>query len=113
LRLAMEPGFESTLAAPGIVAFTYGPLVLAAALGREGLAPGDDIVVNERQYGRYNDSPIAVPKLAGDPASLVRALRPTSRPLEFALAASDGGDLRLVPYHRIAHERYATYWKLS
>ncbi|OAN57180.1 glycoside hydrolase family 127 protein [Sphingomonas sp. TDK1] len=113
LQLVMEPGFESAPAAPDVVAFTYGPLVLAGALGREGLAPGADIVVNEREYGRYNDMPVQVPVLAGDPAKLAATIRPGAKPLEFTLASATGGTVRLVPYHRIAHERYATYWKLA
>jgi DUF1680 family protein len=113
LQLVMEPGFESAPAAPDVVAFTYGPLVLAGALGAQGLAKGADIVVNEREYGRYNDAPVQVPVLAGDPAALAAAIKPGPKPLEFTLAAADGAPVRLIPYHRIAHERYATYWKLA
>lgn len=113
LQLAMAPGVESVPAAPDVVAFTYGPLVLAGALGREGLAPGDDLVVNERDYGRYNDRAVAVPVLAGDPQTLAAAIQPGARPLEFTLPAADGQPVRLIPYHRIAHERYATYWQIA
>ncbi|KTF69150.1 glycosyl hydrolase [Sphingomonas sp. WG] len=113
LRLTMETGVERAAAAPDIVAFTYGPLVLAGALGQDGLAPGADIIVNERRYGSYNDTPFAVPMLTGEPAALMAKIRPTSRPLEFTIPAADGRSVRLIPYHRIAHERYATYWKLS
>ena len=58
LRLVMEVSAERAPAAPDIVAFTYGPLVLAGDFGRDGLAPGADIVVNEREYGTYNDAPL-------------------------------------------------------
>ncbi|PVX29111.1 beta-L-arabinofuranosidase domain-containing protein [Sphingomonas pokkalii] len=113
LRLEMETGVEHAPTAPDIVAFTYGPLVLAGALGREGLAPGADIIVNERRYGSYNDTPFTVPTLAGEPAELVTRIRPGAQPLEFTIPAADGRPVRLRPYHRIAHERYATYWKLG
>ncbi|WP_310104376.1 beta-L-arabinofuranosidase domain-containing protein [Sphingomonas sp. BE138] len=114
LRLAMEPAAEHAPAAPDIVAFTYGPLVLAGALGRQGLTPGADIIVNERKYGEYNDTPATVPVLAGEAEALARNIRPVAgAPLEFTLAAQDGTPVRLIPYHRIAHERYATYWKLA
>lgn len=113
LDLAMEAGFEAIPAARDIVAFTYGPLVLAGTLGRQGLKPGDDIVVNERKFGEYNDVPVAVPQLAGDPAVLARRIRPAGVPLTFTIPAADGSAVRLIPYHRIAHERYATYWKLG
>lgn len=113
LRLVMEPAAEQAPAAPQIVAFTYGPLVLAGALGKQGLAPGADIIVNERKYGEYNDAPVAVPVLAGEPEALARSIRPSGAPLEFTIAARDGAPVRLIPYHRIAHERYATYWQLA
>jgi DUF1680 family protein len=113
LSLTMEPALSQAPAAPDILAFTYGPLVLAGALGREGLAPGADIIVNERKYGEYNAAPIAVPQLSGTPDSVLARLKPGAAPLEFTLPAADGTPLRLIPYHRIAHERYATYWKLA
>ncbi|WP_420138199.1 glycoside hydrolase family 127 protein [Sphingomonas sp.] len=113
LQLVMTTGAETTPAAPDIAAFTYGPLVLAGALGTAGLSPGADIIVNERKYGSYNDAPFAAPKLAGDPATLAASLRPGPQPLEFTARATDGQPVRLVPYYRIAHQRYATYWELE
>ena len=113
LRLAMTVETQRSSAAPDIVAFTYGPLVLAGALGREGLAPGSDIIVNERKYGEYNASPFTPPTLAGDPEAIARAIRPTTHPLEFQTTAADGKPIRMIPYFRIAHERYATYWPLA
>jgi DUF1680 family protein len=112
LRLEMRPAAEQAPAAPDIVAFTYGPLVLAGALGREGMTPGCDIVINEREYGRYNDTPFTLPTLAGDPAALARSIRPGDKPLEFTILSAEQKPVRLIPYHRIAHERYATYWPL-
>jgi DUF1680 family protein len=112
LRLAMETSAESAPAAPDIVAFTYGPLVLAGALGREGLAPGTDIIVNERKYGSYNDTPFTAPTLAGDPRALAKGIRARDKPLEFTIASAEGEPVRLIPYYRIAHERYATYWQV-
>jgi DUF1680 family protein len=113
LELTMEVTVEDMPAAPGIAAILYGPLVLAGALGRDGLAPGADIVVNERRYGSYNDAPFTAPTLVGDAVSIARSVRPTGTPLEFTIADADRQRVRLIPYHRIAHERYATYWQLA
>lgn len=112
LRLVMEVATDHAPAAPDVVAFTYGPLVLAGALGRGGLAPGADSVVNERAYGSYNDTPFTPPLLRGDPATVASEIRAGAAPLEFTLLAADRTPVRLIPYHRIAHERYATYWKI-
>lgn len=113
LRLAMETAAEWAPAAPDIAAFTYGPLVLAGALGREGLEPGSDIVVNERLFGTYNNAPFTPPRLAGDPEVLAASIRPAGKPLEFTVLSAEQQPVRLIPYHRIAHERYATYWKIG
>jgi DUF1680 family protein len=112
LRLIMEARAVITPAAPDIVAFTYGPLVLAGAFGREGLAPGADIVVNERGYGVYNDAPFQVPTLAGEVDALAQRIRAGGAALEFTLPSAEGKLVRLTPYHRIAHERYSIYWRV-
>jgi len=112
LRLAMRTAIERAPAAPDIVAFTYGPLVLAGAFGNEGLAAGADIVVNERKYGSYNDGPFTPPTLAGDPEALPGSIRAGDKPLEFTIMSAEQRPVRLIPYHRVAHERYATYWQV-
>jgi DUF1680 family protein len=113
LQLSMEVAIDHAPAAPEIVAFTYGPLVLAGALGKEGLAPGADIVVNERKYGSYNDTPFTAPTLAGDAETIAVNVRHGSSPLEFFITSAEEKPVRLIPYYRIAHERYATYWLLK
>lgn len=113
LQLTMEIATDSAPAAPEIVAFTYGPLVLAAALGRDGLASGSDIIVNEREIGKYNDSPFTPPRLRGDPGTIARSIRRGDSANEFLLVSTEQKTVRLMPYHRIAHERYVTYWQIE
>jgi len=97
-----------------IVAFVFGPIVLAGVLGREGIPPGGDLNVNERLYGTVLNTPYPVPTLAGDPATLVGQAKPTGVPLTFDIPASGSStSVRLAPYYKIAHERYVTYWKLA
>ncbi|MGI4756055.1 MAG: beta-L-arabinofuranosidase domain-containing protein [Janthinobacterium lividum] len=98
----------------GIVAFVFGPIVLAGALGSEGIPPGGDLNVNERLYGTVLNTPFAAPKLTGDPATLVALVKPAGAPLTFDIPASGSSvGVRLTPYFKIAHERYVTYWKLA
>ncbi|KQN02171.1 MULTISPECIES: glycoside hydrolase family 127 protein [Sphingomonas] len=113
MRLDMRAGVERSPAAPDIVAFTYGPLVMAGSFGRDGLAPGSDIIVNERKYGEYNAAPFTPPTLAGDPDTIAEGMRAGDRPLEFTILAADRQPVRMVPYFRVAHERYATYWPIA
>jgi hypothetical protein len=74
--------------APHLAAVMDGPLVLAGRLGTTGLSPGADIIVNERTSGDMLNLPMEVPQLAASK------------------------EIELVPWHRIAHERYTLYWKV-
>ena len=113
LFLSMHVTAEPLASSPEIFAFTYGPMVLAGALGREGIAPGADIVINERKFGEYLDTPFEAPRLAGEPRSLAGKVRRGPEPLAFNVPDDLGRLISLRPYHRIAHERYATYWKTA
>ncbi len=113
LRLVMETRVHAYPAAPDLVALTHGPLVLAGAFGRDGLAPGSDIVVNERNYGSYNDAPFTPPAITGTPEQFVAEVRSGKGALEFTVSAANGEPIRLIPYMHINHERYATYWHVT
>lgn len=112
LQMAMSVAASELTAAPGIFALTYGPLVLAGALGSQGIAPGADIVINERRFGEYLDDPVEVPRLAGDPRAIAASVRPAAAPLNFVVPDAAGNPVSLKPYYRIAHERYVTYWQV-
>jgi hypothetical protein len=59
-------------------------------------------------------SDVPLPQLALQAGDLADAVRPTGKPLQFrARTNSPAGDLDLVAYHRIAHERYSLYWQLT
>lgn len=113
LTFSMEISAEALPTAPDTVAFTYGPVVLSGALGTEGVPAGADIVVSERKYGSYVDTPFEAPQLAFDPLTVAGEVKSTGRPLEFVILDQNSREVRLIPYYRIAHERYATYWKLE
>jgi DUF1680 family protein len=100
--------------APDIFALTYGPLVLAGTFGKVGIPAGSDLVVNERRYGEYINTPVSVPPLsAGEPDAIARTVRPGSEPLTFIMPDARGEPIALKPYYQVAHEHYATYWKLG
>jgi DUF1680 family protein len=109
LRTEALPGTADT------VAFVYGPIVLAGALGHEGIAAGADEIRNERTYGGVLNEPFAVPTLAGDSSTILKQMSAVGdSPLTFSTSGSGHPqDVKLVPYYRIAHERYAIYWKLG
>ncbi|MEO8315202.1 MAG: beta-L-arabinofuranosidase domain-containing protein [Pseudomonadota bacterium] len=106
MRLRLEPLPN----APEFVAAMYGPIVLAGRLGNEGLSPGADIIVNERKSGDMLNLPMSIPQLRAD-APISRTSAPSLSFMARALQPDRG--IELVPWHRIAHERYALYWNLA
>ena len=109
MRLHLQP----LPGASDIAAVRFGPLVLAARMGAEGMAPGADLVASEFAYGwalKTEDKPL--PRLALQGQALDQAVRPAGAPLQFR-TGSPGSENELAPFHRIAHERYSLYWQLA
>ncbi len=106
-------------------AFLYGPLVLAADLGNEGLTPklveGTNTPAIQRPGGRganpRPDAPAALPAIempalraaSADPESFIRS---AGKPLTFTTAGQQK-DLTLVPINSLFDRRYSVYFKVS
>ena len=75
VRLPMTLRAEPLPGSTDIVAFVYGPIVLAGRLGREGLAAGNQIIVNERESGTMLNDAVHIPSLAGDRETLPKRIR--------------------------------------
>ena len=97
-----------------VVAILYGPIVLAGRLGKKGLSPGADIIVNERTTGDVLNEAVEVPILSGDAQSIITQIRPSAGAALTFHTAGIGRphDVSLIPYYRVAHERYNLYWKV-
>ncbi len=108
VRLPMSLRTEFLPGSQDLAALVYGPIVLAGRLGKKGIAPGADIIVNERTVGDVLKDSIEVPKLGGDVVAGTKKVGP----LTFR-ASADPFDVELIPYFRIAHERYNLYWNLK
>ncbi|MFL6628136.1 MAG: beta-L-arabinofuranosidase domain-containing protein [Vitreoscilla sp.] len=117
IALPMHLHLAPLEAAPDVAALMYGPLVLAARMGREGMEPGDDLVVNERTYGDVLalPEPVPMPRLELGGRPLDEVVLPGGVAFNFRVPAEAAGgrELELVPYHRVTHERYALYWQLA
>jgi uncharacterized protein len=98
-----------------VAAFLYGPIVLAGRLGRDGLFPGSQIIVNERQSGTMLNANVEIPILRGGIDRVLKGMRRDSRsPLTFRTSrAGVPHDVEMVPYYRLPHERYNLYWNIS
>jgi DUF1680 family protein len=92
------------------VAMLYGPLVLAARLGRQG-------VTQAMQYGGYNTGPVPEPPAQPVPRISTRSLQSTewmrvvsAEALRFE-ATTRQGLVEVVPLNEVQGERYAVYWQ--
>ena len=124
---------------PTVQAFMYGPLVLAGALGTEGLTYEMMYAdpVNPRRGEGMRGQPVPAPELvapsadpgdwirpAGDPAVDRRDVEVVAgSPGDWTRAAADGGlafhviqerrRLTLIPLNRLFGQRFAVYWRVK
>lgn len=115
VKLPMTLRVEQLPGRSDVVAFVFGPIVLAGLLGRKGLSPGADIIINERTTGDVLNTDIDVPKLRGNVEEILsKVKRSTDGSLRFETnGIGVPGDVTLVPYFRVAHERYTIYWETT
>lgn len=113
VRLPMRLKLEPLPHSPEHAAVMYGPIVLAARLGTQGLTTGSQLIVNERESGQMLNEPVAIPvwgkpleqMLTGIERSDPQSLRFTGR------GFADGASVEFIPWFRIAHERHNLYWR--
>jgi hypothetical protein len=113
VRLPMRLRFEATADDPARGAFLYGPIVLAADLGKDGLeAPA--------RYGptapevRLEALPPFPTLLAASPAEALLRVRPGEGPLAFRTEGlGRPRDFDLRPFFRLADRRYAVYFDVA
>ncbi|MEO8019970.1 MAG: beta-L-arabinofuranosidase domain-containing protein [Pseudomonadota bacterium] len=98
--------------APDHAALIYGPIVLAGRLGTQGLASGSQLIVNERESGQMLNESVPIPRWSRPVTELVTStVRTDADTLRFNTSGFDGGaSIELIPWFRVAHERYNLYW---
>jgi len=113
VQLPMSLRVEALTGRPELVAILYGPIVLAGRLGHQGLTAGADLIVNERTIGDVLKDAVEVPRFTAAGEEIVPRMKRLPGP---TLAFQTQGigepfDVSLIPYYRIAHERYTIYWQ--
>lgn len=113
VRLPMRLSVETLPNAPDHAAILFGPIVLGGRMGTDGLAPGSQIIVNERESGNMLQAEVKVPQWKKPLAELLRNTARTNREkLEFRLSGFDGdASVELIPWFRLTAERYNLYWR--
>ncbi len=98
---------------PAMLAFCYGPLVLAGELGTDGLTKermqGDPL--NARGGKFLRGEPVPVPELRIPPGSLAKWIKPVpGRALAFQTTGQER-DVTMIPLNQLFGQRYAVYWR--
>jgi hypothetical protein len=96
---------------PDSVAFMYGPIVLAGEMGRANF-PADDHFTSQTAPNNYPAPP--APVVVSQQTDLAALIKPVAgKALTFMTAgAAKPADLQLIPFSRIAHERYTIYFSV-
>ena len=113
VQLPMRLHLEPLPGHPDIVAFLYGPLVLAGELGTQGLPPEGQEAPNQLDFAKL-PAP-TVPAFAGPPARMLKQIKPVKgdQPAFRLNIAGDLHGITLIPFYRLNHERYTIYWKTA
>jgi DUF1680 family protein len=115
VRLPMRLSVETLPNAPEYAAILYGPIVLGGRMGTEGLTPGSQIIVNERESGNMLQAEVKVPRWTKPAAELAAHTKRTNpEKLEFQTSGfENGASVNLIPWFRLTHERYNLYWPVG
>lgn len=111
IKLPMNIHVYSSKEDKNKIAFMYGPILLAGALGRENF-PESDILEDHLKLNHYQG--IAVPTLVSDETDMVNLIKPLDiNKLIFetdSIGQPGCVKNRLIPFYQIHHQRYTIYW---
>jgi DUF1680 family protein len=112
VRVPMSLRLEPLPNAPEFASLMYGPIVLAGRMGREGLAPGAQLIVNERESGNMLNADVKIPRWTKPLEDLVaHTTRTGTDTLAFRTSGFEGGaSVDFLPWFRLTGERYNLYW---
>jgi DUF1680 family protein len=115
VRVPMSLQLASLPNAPQYAALVYGPTVLAGRLGTQGITPGVQLIVNERESGNMLNAEVAIPRWTKPLDELIaHTTRADPSTLKFRTTGFEGGaSVELLPWFRLTHERYNLYWRHS
>jgi uncharacterized protein len=112
IRFPMSLHMERMPDDPTVVAFLYGPVVLAGDLGMENMETA-------RRYGpmapQMDKMPaVEIPTIACDPREVLAKLKP--EPGAALTFRTEGigrpRDVKLIPFYKAFEQRYTVYWKI-
>jgi len=109
IHLPMTLHTEPLPGTTNIIAFLYGPIVLAGDLGTNNL-PSQ---YNPDQTASAKLTDPAVPVFLAAPNNVLQHVHPTREPLVFRTRdLGQPDEVRLIPFYQASHIRYSVYWTL-
>jgi len=108
IRLPMKLHAEPLPGTTNIVALLYGPIVLAAELGTDGMPK--PYAKDQLDFVKVPDP--QVPVFVADENSLLKHIKPVfGQPLTFRTKnLGRPQDVTLIPYYKLSNQRYSVYW---
>jgi uncharacterized protein len=112
VRLPMSLRLEAMPDDPKMIAFLYGPIVLAGDLGNRGLDSAKRYGPTAPQVGLIK--PVDVPAFVGELNNVLRSTKPVAgKPLTFRTSGmAKPRDVTLVAFYKTFEPRYSVYWKV-
>jgi hypothetical protein len=94
-------------------ALFYGPILLAGALGTNGM-PASDYAAGQLDLVGTAIPTVLAPQVIGDiPTLLSNTLPVPGQPLTFQTTGiSQPRNINLIPFYQVQHQRYAVYWNV-
>ena len=116
-QLPMTLHAEALQDSPTQQAILYGPIVLAGALGREGMEKVSEYVDSQTRYSNFPAPPVPVAVSTLDwskPGVLMQKIkRVAGDQLVFQTQGlMQPSDVKLIPFARAQHMRYNVYWDI-
>ena len=109
VRFPMTLHTEALPGEPDLIAFLYGPIVLAGELGAKGLP---NLYLRNQSELSHIPTP-EVPVLVCDAGDALRRVEPVpGQPLHFRTKGlAQPQDVSLIPFWQTHHQRYSVYWQ--
>jgi DUF1680 family protein len=113
IHLPMSLRTEPLPGTTNMVALLHGPIVLAGELGTEGIAGRDLTITNQLDMTGVPTPP--APQFVSDDPNILSKVHPVAGlPLTYETRGlGQPRDVRLIPFHKMHHQRYTVYWRVS
>ncbi|HOU03353.1 MAG TPA: glycoside hydrolase family 127 protein [Bacteroidales bacterium] len=115
VRFPMNLRLVPTPDDPRKAVIAYGPVLLAGAMGTEGIKSPAPYANDQNDFNKYPVPENLIHELRLSRENLNSGLKPvTGEPVTFITSSGVAEkEVRLIPYYKLHHQRYVLYWDLK